>query len=110
MSKWTNVFLPDTVVIRSMISDDEQAVSVAVQNLMVVLLAASRPIPPGGADQPGRTLGDPPLVASRTATLYAPITSNDAEVRVRVEIEATAELEPGARAVLVSRLAGATFV
>ena len=108
MADIKDVFLPDTLVVRSTISPDKQVVTTLVQSLQVQL--PPRPQPLGGASFPvGRNLGDPPLVATQTASLFVDFAGTATDVTVRVRIMGFVDLKPGARATLVSRIAGTTF-
>jgi hypothetical protein len=104
MTTFSDVFLPNTVVIRSDLSADSQVITGKLQNLLINLEPASL------AARPGETSADPLLANVRTVTLFAPVTGNDAQVSVQVKFQGTAELDPNARAVLISRIAGNTFV
>jgi hypothetical protein len=108
MAKIKNVFLPDTMVVNTDVSPDQQVAGTQVQSLLVQL--AAHPKPPQGATlRVGTNLGDPPVVASQTASLFVQLTGDEPEVPVWVRIMGTVAVQPGARAVLVSRLACSTF-
>lgn len=108
MPELKDIFLPDTVVIRSTLSQDKQVISTAVQSFSVDLL--ERPKPLGNAPLPvGRGLGDPPLVASKTISYFCAFQGDGPESPFQISIRGVIDLKPGAKAVLVSRIGGMTY-
>jgi hypothetical protein len=108
MADLKNVFLPNSLVVASTVSPDKQVITSLVQSFLVEL--EPRPKPSGGREhQVGRTLADPPLVASQSSSLFMQLSLDKAEAPVRVRIMGNVQRQPGARAVLVSRLAGTTY-
>ena len=108
MANIKNVFLPDTLVVGSTISPDKQVVTTLVQSLQVELPPRRQPLT-GRPLQVGRNLGDPSLVATQTASLFVDFAEAATDLSVRVRIMGFVDLHPGARATLVSRIAGTTF-
>lgn len=107
MPTFEGVFLPDSLVLPRSITDDKQTVSIMVENLHVELAAREKPIPPAQLTV-GRGLGDSQLVAYRLGNLFVELQGEEAPATVRVDIRGGVDTEPGARAVLVSRIAGLT--
>lgn len=107
MPTFEGVFLPDSLVLQRSITDDKQAVTIMVENIQVQLAARDKPIPPAHLTV-GRGLGDSPLVAYRLGNLFVELHGDEAPVTVRVDIRGGVDTKLGARAVLVSRIAGLT--
>jgi hypothetical protein len=108
MTTLADVFLPDTLVIRTTISADKQVATTIVQSLLVQL--AERPKPPTGDIPIGTNLGDSPIVDSRSASFFLKLASDEGSAELRIRIMGNAELQSGSRGALVSRIAGHTFL
>jgi hypothetical protein len=92
MAKIKGVFLPDSVTIVSNVSPDQQAATVLVEKLQVSL---------GGV--PG------PLTVTRTATILIPLDDADSELTLDQQVRGAADIQPGARGLLLVQLGGNTF-
>jgi len=110
MPTFENVFLPDTLVLVTTLNEDKQFATTIVQSLQVDLSSRPKPIPPGEITV-GRSLGDSPIVASRSANIFVKLGGEvDAcDVMVRIDIRGFVDVMPGSRALLITRLAGTTF-
>jgi len=108
MPTFKAVFLPDSVVLTTSISDDKKNVSIMVDNLFVALPAREKPTPPSQIAV-GKTLADSPLVAYRLGNLFVALKGDEPAVRVKVDIRGGVDTGAGSRAVLISRLAGVTY-
>lgn len=108
MPNFEGVFLPDSLVLQRSITDDKQTVTIMVENLQVQLAARDKPTPPAQLAV-GRGLGDGQLVAYRLGNIFVELRGDEAPATVRVDIRGGVDTKPGARAVLVSRIAGLTF-
>ena len=92
MAKIKSVFLPDSVTIASNVSHDQQAATVLIEKLQVSL---------GGV--PG------PLTVTRTATVLIPFDEANSELMLDQQVRGFADIQPGARGLLLVQLGGNTF-
>jgi len=92
MAKIKGVLLPDSVTIASNVSQDQQAATVLIEKLQVSL---------GGV--PG------PLTVTRTATVLIPFDEANSELTLDQQVRGFADIQPGARGLLLVQLGGNTF-
>jgi hypothetical protein len=92
MAKIKGVFLQDSVVLATNVSPDQQAATAIIENLRVAL---------GGI--PGA------LTATRVATINIPFDESDADLTVTQVVRGFADVNPGARALVLAQLGGKTI-
>lgn len=108
MPTFANAFLPDSLVISTALSPDKQTASILLMNLSVELPSREKPTPPARI-RVGQSLGDSQLVASRLGNIYFQLKGDEPEATARIVIKGNVSVGAGARALLVSRIAGTTF-
>jgi hypothetical protein len=108
MPTFKNAFIPDSLVLSTSLTPDNQAASIVVENLKVTLNAAEKPNSPGKLNV-GRGLSDHQLVAACLSNIFVQLRGDEQTVQVKIDIRGYVDAEAGARGVLVTRLAGKTF-